>query len=106
MPTKYRNTRAIASVGSAARRERAASVSVSERPVPAQPRATSCAGPSPAVAFHLASLLALLRAGEQSAAAAFDRMTHRLSAGELQLALPPLTALIADEQRHDHALAV
>jgi hypothetical protein len=56
-------------------------------------------------AFHVATLLALLRAGEQSAAGAFDRIARRLSAGELQLAAPRLTALIADEQRHDLALA-
>lgn len=56
-------------------------------------------------AIHIASLLALLRSGEQSAASAFGRIAHRLSPGELQLAAPKLTALIADEQRHDEALA-
>ncbi len=56
-------------------------------------------------AVHVATLLALLRAGEQSAASAFSRIARRLSAGELQLAAPRLTALIADEQRHDLALA-
>jgi hypothetical protein len=56
-------------------------------------------------ALHVATLLALLRAGEQSAACAFNRIAHRLSAGELQLAAPRLTALISDEERHDQALA-
>jgi len=56
-------------------------------------------------AIHVATLLALLRAGEQSAAAAFNRIARRLSAGELSLSLPSLTALIKDEERHDGALA-
>jgi hypothetical protein len=56
-------------------------------------------------ASHVATLLALLRAGEQSATCAFNRIARRLSVGELQLASPQLTALISDEQRHDHALA-
>ena len=60
----------------------------------------------PAVAvLPIATLLALLRAGEQSAAHAFSRISHRLSAGELQIASSSLQALIADEQRHDDALA-
>lgn len=52
-----------------------------------------------------ASLLALLRAGEQSAAVAFERIARRLSPGQLSLAAPPLTRLIADEHRHDAMLA-
>jgi hypothetical protein len=53
----------------------------------------------------VATLLALLRAGEQSAAAALNRIAERLSAGELELAAPRLARLIADEQRHDASLA-
>jgi hypothetical protein len=60
---------------------------------------------SAATAFHVATLLALLRVGEQSAICAFNRIAGRMSAGELQLAAPRLTALICDEQRHDHVLA-
>lgn len=52
-----------------------------------------------------ASLLALLRAGEQSAAAAFDRIAHRLSPGQMALAAPALTRLVSDERRHDAILA-
>ncbi len=54
---------------------------------------------------QVAALLALLRAGEQSAAAAFDRVAHRLSPGEMTLAAPVLTRLVADERRHDALLA-
>lgn len=56
-------------------------------------------------ALHVATLLAFLRAGEQSAASAFNRIARRFSVGELQLASPQLAALISDEQRHDRALA-
>jgi len=55
--------------------------------------------------IHVATLLALLRAGEQSAAAAFNRIARRLSPGELSLSLSPLSTLIKDEERHDSALA-
>jgi hypothetical protein len=55
--------------------------------------------------IHVATLLALLRAGEQSAAAAFSRIARRLSAGEISVSLRPLSALIEDEERHDNALA-
>jgi len=72
-----------------------------------QALATSAAGSQGAsVAFHVATLLALLRAGEQSAALAFNRIAHRLSAGELALAAPQLIGLIDDEERHDAALVV
>ncbi len=54
---------------------------------------------------HVATLLALLRSGEQSAATAFNRIAHRLSAGELAIAAPQLISLIDDEERHDAALA-
>ncbi len=57
------------------------------------------------MSFHLATLIALLRAGEQSAAAAFSRIARRLSAGELMLAAPQIIGLIEDEERHDTALA-
>lgn len=52
-----------------------------------------------------ATLLALLRAGEQSAAAAFERIARRLSAGERSLAAAQLAHLIDDERLHDEALA-
>lgn len=52
-----------------------------------------------------ATLVALLRAGEQSAAAAFARIARRLTAGEFTLAAAPLALLIADEQRHEEVLA-
>ena len=52
-----------------------------------------------------AALLALLRAGEQSAGAAFDRIAHRLSPGQMVLAAPDLAQLVADERRHDAVLA-
>ncbi len=56
------------------------------------------------MSFHVATLVALLRAGEQSAATAFNRIANRLSAGELKLAAPALIGLIEDEERHDTAL--
>src|SRR5258707_15762685 len=55
--------------------------------------------------IHVATLLALLRAGEHSAAAAFNRIARRLTPGELSLALSPLSTLIKDEERHDGARA-
>ena len=61
--------------------------------------------PSSQPAIHTATLLALLRAGEQSAACAFGRIVARLSAAEEAMALPDLTTLIRDEKRHDDALA-
>jgi len=54
---------------------------------------------------HVATLLALLRAGEQSAGMAFSRIVGRLSPGELSVAAPQLLNLIKDEERHDAALA-
>src|SRR5271156_3117994 len=53
----------------------------------------------------VASCLALMRAGEQSAAQAFARIMTRLSRGEYAYAAEPVTALIQDEQRHDTQLS-
>lgn len=55
---------------------------------------------------HTATLIAMLRAGEQSAFAAFGGILLRLSPGEHGLAAPHLAQLIADEERHERALAV
>ena len=65
---------------------------------------TSDRGSHPA-AFHLATLLALLRSGEQSAGMAFGRIRQGLSPGLLVVALPTLSHLIDDERRHDESLA-
>ena len=54
--------------------------------------------------FQLATLLALLRSGEQSAGLAFGRIRQGLSPGLLALASPVLNDLIADERRHDQML--
>ena len=48
----------------------------------------------------------MLRAGEQSAYAAFGGILLRLSPGEHALATPQLAKLISDEQRHERALGV
>jgi hypothetical protein len=55
--------------------------------------------------LHLATLLNLLRSGEQSAVVAFSRILRRLSRGERSLALPELALIIDDETRHDQILA-
>ena len=60
---------------------------------------------SDSASFHVATLLALLRAGKQSAARALNRIAHRLSPGERKLASPRLLALIFDQQRHNDELA-
>ncbi|HEY0801629.1 MAG TPA: hypothetical protein VGD54_12355, partial [Steroidobacteraceae bacterium] len=52
-----------------------------------------------------ASCLALMRAGEQSAAQAFARIVHRLTPGEFAHAGQAVTQMIADEERHDVLLA-
>ena len=53
-----------------------------------------------------ASCLAMMRAGEQSAAEAFARIMGRLTRGEHARAAGVLAPLIADERRHDSLLAV
>jgi hypothetical protein len=53
----------------------------------------------------VASCLALMRAGEQSAAQAFARIMSRLSRGEYAYAAGSVAALIEDEQRHDVQLS-
>lgn len=53
----------------------------------------------------IASLVGLLRAGEQSAEQAFGRIAGRLSATQYAHALPTLRAIAADEARHDRLLA-
>src|SRR5579863_6626682 len=60
---------------------------------------------SSAKQFHLATLLSLLRSGEQSAVVAFTRIFRRLSRGEHSLAWPELALIIEDETRHDQLLA-
>jgi hypothetical protein len=60
---------------------------------------------SSAKQFHLATLLSLLRSGEQSAVVAFTRILRRLSRGEHSLAWPELALIIEDETRHDQMLA-
>jgi len=50
-------------------------------------------------------LVGLLRAGEQSANQAFERIAGRLSATQFAHALPSLRAIAADEARHDRLLA-
>lgn len=52
-----------------------------------------------------ASCLAMMRAGEQSAAEAFAGIVARLTRGEHARAAGVLAPLIADEQRHDALLA-
>ena len=52
-----------------------------------------------------ASCLAMMRAGEQSAAGAFARIMASLTRGEHARAAEVLAPLIADEQRHDSLLA-
>ena len=52
-----------------------------------------------------ASCLAMMRAGEQSAADAFARIMARLTRGEHARAAGVLAPLLADEQRHDELLA-
>lgn len=52
-----------------------------------------------------AQLLGLLRAGEQSAEAAFRRIARRLTAAESAYAWPALEGIADDEARHDHLLA-
>ena len=59
----------------------------------------------PASDLATASFLALMRAGEQSAAQAFARIMTRLSPGEYAYAAGPVTALIEDETRHDVLLS-
>ena len=53
----------------------------------------------------VASCLALMRAGEQSAAQAFARIMTRLSPGEYAYAAGSVKALIEDEMRHDVQLS-
>ncbi len=53
----------------------------------------------------LACLVGLMRAGEQSANQAFERIAGRLSATQFAHALPSLRAIAADEARHDRLLA-
>lgn len=52
-----------------------------------------------------ASWLALMRAGEQSAAQGFARIVNRLTPGEYINATETVTQMIADEERHDALLS-
>ena len=60
---------------------------------------------SAAVNHAVASLLALLRAGEVSAEHAFHRIAARLTTTELAYATPALTGLAEEERQHDKLLA-
>ena len=52
-----------------------------------------------------ASWLALMRAGEQSAAQEFARIVHRLTPGEYINATETVTQMIAGVERHDVLLS-
>src|ERR1700688_4639663 len=54
--------------------------------------------------LHLATLLNLLRSGEQSAVVAFSRILRRLSHGERSLALPEPLLISGDKTPHDKIL--